>query len=130
MTRHRGFTVIELLVAVAFLAAASLVALSQLQAINTKTLNDKKRTAINAMYFSLEEDFYKRHGYYPEQLREGVLPTMDQALLKDPAGHPIGETASAYRYEATDCRDGRCRSYTLRATLAGEDDFVKTNRQR
>ena len=68
MTTHaKGFTVIELLVIAAFLGVAAVIALLQMNTIRTESINKEKRTAIKAIYYSLEENFYKEHKYYPEK---------------------------------------------------------------
>ncbi len=128
MNKQKGFTVIELIVVAMFLIAAGIVLLFQWQKVERENLNNQKKTAINAMYYSLEEGFYKANGYYPEKLTAESLTTMDAELLKDPYGIMIGEADSDYRYEPTDCQDGKCKKYTLRALLDGEEDFVKTSR--
>ena len=81
------------------------------------------------MYYSLEEGFYAKNGYYPEKLEDRTLLTMDTALLNDPNNKKIGDRASAYRYEAANCNNGKCKSYKLRAVLAGEDDYIKESLQ-
>jgi prepilin-type N-terminal cleavage/methylation domain-containing protein len=126
--KQRGFTIIELLAVVAFLIAAGVVLFFQIQKINTENENSQKKVAINAMYYSLEESFYPAHGYYPEHINDDTLTTMDAALLTDPSGVKLGEEGSAYRYEPKNCQDGKCKVYTLRATLTNEDDFVKQSR--
>ena len=129
MRKHfQGFTVIELLVVAAFLGVAAIISLIQTSTIHTETINKQKRTAINAMYYSLEESFYKEHKYYPETLSDDTLETMDSALLTDPDGVKIGDSSSDYRYEARDCTDGKCKAYTLRTVLKNEADFVKESR--
>lgn len=127
MTKQRGFTVIELIVAIAFLLVAGIVALNQWAQLRREYTNEQKKTAINAMYYGLEEDFYRRNSYYPENLKDDTLPTMDKALLKDPSGVKLGENGSSYRYEPANCFDGKCKSYTLRATMDGEGDFIKNS---
>lgn len=128
--RQKGFTVIELVVAVLFLIAAGVVLFFQLDGIYMQQLNSDKKTAINAIYFSLEEGFYPENNFYPETLADNTLPTMDKELLTDPYGIRIGEPSSAYRYEPTNCDDGKCKSYTIRATLDREEDFVRSSRSR
>ena len=125
----KGFTVIELLVVAAFLGIAAIVFLVQTSTLRTEAANKEKRTAINAMYYSLEEGFYKEHAYYPETLSDDTLPTMDASLLTDPDGNKIGDAASAYRYETSNCQDGKCKEYTLRTTLRNEADYIKENRK-
>ena len=126
--RKQGFTVIELVVVAAFLITAGVVLFFQIQKINTENTNSQKKTAINAIYYSLEEGFYPEHGYYPEYIEEDTLKTMDNSLLVDPNGVELGESASDYRYESKDCQDGQCKSYTLRTSLANEADFIRDSR--
>ena len=130
MNKRNGFTVIELLVVIAFLIAVAVLGFFQLSKIRDESDNTKKRTAINAMYYSLEEGFYAKNGYYPEKLEDRTLLTMDTALLNDPNNKKIGDRASAYRYEAANCNNDKCKSYKLRAVLAGEDDYVKESRHK
>lgn len=130
MNKRNGFTVIELLVVIAFLIAVAVLGFFQLSKIRDESDNTKKRTAINAMYYSLEEGFYAKNGYYPKKLEDRTLLTMDTALLNDPNNKKIGDRASAYRYEAANCNNGKCKSYKLRAVLAGEDDYIKESRHK
>jgi len=130
MNKRNGFTVIELLVVIAFLIAVAVLGFFQLSKIRNESDNTKKRTAIKAMYYSLEEGFYAKNGYYPEKIEDKTLLTMDTALLNDPNNKKIGDRASAYRYEAANCNNGKCKSYKLRAVLAGEDDYIKESRHK
>lgn len=90
--------------------------------------DDARKTAINAMYYALEEGFYAQKGYYPETISEENLPVMDPALFTDPFGNAFGSDNSSYSYEPANCEDGKCQEYTLRAKLEKEDFFVKRNR--
>lgn len=65
MNRQKGFTVIELLVVAGFLIAVAVLGYIQFSKITNEAENTTRRTAINAIYYSLEEDFYKRNQYYP-----------------------------------------------------------------
>ena len=80
------------------------------------------------MYYNLEEVFYEEKGYYPEKISDENLKAMDPELFTDPNGINLGESDSDYRYETTDCTEGKCKSYTLRADLEKEDDFVKKSK--
>ncbi len=90
--------------------------------------DEKRKTAINAMYYALEEDFYKEHGYYPESISEDNLKVVDPALWTDPFGFNLGDADSSYSYEPANCKDGKCKEYTLKATLEKEDNYTKYNR--
>lgn len=137
--KQRGFTVIELLVVIAFLIFAGVLFFVQKNNLEVAARDDKRKTAINAMYYGLEESFFKQNGYYPMELNEKNLTTLDSALFTDPNGIELGQTTEAYndeevsvqsdyRYEPTNCSDNKCKSYTLRADLEAEADYIKKNR--
>jgi len=127
-TTSRGFTIIELLFIIVLLAAASVLFFVQKNNLEVAGRDETRKTAINAMYYSIEEVYFKTNGYYPRSIDEATLPSVDPTLFKDPAGVKIGESDSDYRYEAYNCTDDQCKSYSLRTILQNEDDYVKTNR--
>ena len=61
----------------------------------------QRKTAINAMYYNLEEVYFPAQKSYPRVLSANNLKAMDAKLLKDPQGVVIGEHGSDYRYEPT-----------------------------
>lgn len=130
MNKHAsGFTILELFFVIVLLGAASILFFVQKNNLEVAGRDETRKTAINAMYYSLEEVFRKDHDYYPRTVNEKVLPSVDPELFKDPQGVKIGESQSDYRYEATDCDGDKCQDYTLRTTLENEDDYIKKNRQ-
>jgi prepilin-type N-terminal cleavage/methylation domain-containing protein len=126
--KQRGFTVIELLVVIVLLLTLGVLFWIQKNNIETATRDDKRRTAINAMYYDLEEVYYPKHKSYPKTIDENVLTAMDKGLLTDPSGVKIGDAMSDYRYEPVNCNGDECGGYTLRSALENEADFVKTSR--
>jgi len=126
----RGFTVIELLIVVAILAAASIIFFVQKNGIEVAARDEQRKTAINAMYYSVEEVYFKQNGAYPRTLDGTTIPSVDVTLLSDPQGVKISESNSDYRYEVSDCDGDKCKRYTLRTTLENEDDFVRTSRNK
>lgn len=128
MKSSRGFTVIELLIVVVFLAAASIIFFVQKNNIEVARRDTERKTAINAMYYSLEEVYFKNHNAYPRTISSTNLPSVDPDLFKDPNGVKIGESNSDYRYEPTNCDGDDCKGYTLRTSLENEADYIKTNR--
>lgn len=128
MKSTRGFTTVELLIVVAIVAIASVIFFIQKNNIETAGRDDARRTSINALYYSLEEVYAKENNSYPRTLTSANLPSVDPDLFSDPQGIKIGESASDFRYDPTDCNGDSCKSYTLRTTLEQEDDYVKTNR--
>ena len=126
-TSH-GFTIIELIFIIALLAAASVLFFVQKNNLEVAGRDETRKTAINAMYYSIEEVYFKTNGYYPQSIDASVLPSVDPTLFKDPASVKIGEASSNYRYEPYNCLNNQCKNYTLRTTLENEADYVKTNR--
>lgn len=127
--RKRGFTILELSVVVVFATLA--VVLFFIQKINTDAMHrdEQRKEAINAMYYALEEGFFVDNGYYPETISEDNLKVMDPALFTDPNGINIGSEGSTYSYEPANCDNGKCKEYTLRATLEKEDEYIKKSRK-
>lgn len=123
-----GFTLLELVIVLVF--ASLLVILFFLQKSNVDAMDrdDDRKTAINAMYYALEEGFHAQNGYYPESISEKNLTIIDPNLFTDPLGVNLGQEGCSYHYEPANCEDGKCKEYTLRAILEKEEDYIKKNR--
>lgn len=128
MKRTQGFTVIELIVVILFLASATVLLFMQRNSLVATDRDKQRKTAINAMYYNLEEVFFAKNGYYPATVDSKKLTAMDPDLFKDPDGKALGTSESDYRYDGVSCDNDKCQGYTLRADLEKEDDYVKTNR--
>jgi type II secretory pathway pseudopilin PulG len=126
----RGFTVIEIMVIVLVLAAASVLFFIQKNNVEVAARDNNRKTAINAMYYSLEGVFFKAHGYYPDTINATNLPSVDPALFADPEGNAVEKSNSDYRYEPLNCTNSECKAYTLRTTLENEADFVKNSQNK
>lgn len=126
--RMHGFTVVEILFIVLVLGVACILFFVQKDNVTMVARDEQRKTAINAMYYSLEEVFYTTNNYYPASIDEIVLPSVDPDLFTDPSGVKLGENESSYRYEPVNCVDGKCKAYSLRTTLENEADFIKTNK--
>ena len=126
--RSDGFTVIELLFIVVLLGVASVLFFMQKNSIEISAQDNAKKTAINAMYYGLEEVFYPENNYYPQSISSENLKSVDPALFTDPNGVKLGTAGSDYTYTPTNCADNKCKDYTLKSTLTNEADFVKTSK--
>lgn len=126
--KYQGFTVIELILIIVIIGFASILFFMQKHNIEVVASDDTKKTAINAMYYGLEEVFYTANKYYPQTINTDNLKSVDPALFTDPSGIKLGTAGSAYSYTPTNCSDGQCKSYTLQATLNNEGDYTKTSR--
>ena len=128
MKSKRGFTIIELIIVAVFASLLLILFFVQKSNLDAFDRDEKRKTAINAMYYALEESFYKEHNYYPEQISEENITVIDPALWTDPSGFNLGDSLSSYSYEPANCTEGHCREYVLKATLEKEDAYIKTNR--
>ena len=128
MKKRQGFTILEVAIVGVFVALALVLFFVQQSNIDAMKRDEQRKTAINAMYYALEESFYPGNKYYPEMISEENIKVIDPALWTDPMGFNLGDAESSYTYEAADCRDGKCREYVLKAVPEKEDAYVKYNR--
>jgi len=128
MNKKSGFTILEIIIVAVFASLLLIFFFMQKQNLDAMSRDESRKTAINAMYYALEESFYPSHGYYPETISEENLPVMDPALFTDPFGHNLGSEQSSYSYTPANCTNGKCKEYILRATLEKEDLYLKSSR--
>ncbi|MBI3889880.1 prepilin-type N-terminal cleavage/methylation domain-containing protein [Candidatus Saccharibacteria bacterium] len=147
--RSAGFTVIEIIVVIVIFAVASILFFYQKSNLQTANLDERRKTAINSIYYNLEEVFYAKNSYYPAEITSSNLTAMDPALLTDTNGVKIDDKVdtstlddvskallgnedtrlSEYVYEPINCEaDGKCKGYTLRVMLANEAEYIKKSR--
>jgi hypothetical protein len=128
MKRKSGFTILEISIVAFFATLLVILFFVQKSNIDAMERDEDRKTAINAMYYALEEGYYPSHGYYPESISEDNLKMIDPALWTDPLGYNLGTELSSYFYEPADCVEGKCKEYTLKAVLEKEDIYIKRNR--
>lgn len=90
-TRQSGFTVIELIVVATVLTLAGLLVFFQINKLDVANRDSQRKTSINAMYYALEEVYYKEHKSYPASLTSDILPSVDPDLFTDPDGFTLGK---------------------------------------
>ena len=127
--RKQGFTILELVIVATFAGLLFLLFFIQKNNLDALARDEDRKTAINAMYYALEESFYKDHKYYPETISENNLTVIDPALWTDPDGHNLGDPKSSYSYQPANCDNGKCKEYVLKAELERENPYIKTNRK-
>lgn len=128
MKKKSGFTILEIIIVVMFATMLLVIFFIQKTNVDAMKRDEKRKTAINAMYYALEESFKPLNGYYPEKISEENIKVIDPALWTDPSGINLGVKGSSYRYEAANCTDGKCQEYILQAKLEKEDNYIKKNR--
>lgn len=127
MRSSDGFTIVEVLVGIALLGFVVTIGFDRYNNITMVHRDHDRKVAINAIHYNLEEVVRPSLGGYPRVITASQLKAMDRALLTDPAGVKLGDAGSDYRYEPSDCNGGDlCSSYTLRANLELETDFIRT----
>ena len=113
-----------------FLLVGAGIFITQKAQVEAASRDSQRKTAINAMYYGLEEVFYEKNGYYPQTIDSKTLRSVDPVLFYDPDGHKIGQSQSSYHYDSRDCSlDGKCRSYVLHSDMEHEASYEKTNRR-
>ncbi|HET6746866.1 MAG TPA: prepilin-type N-terminal cleavage/methylation domain-containing protein [Candidatus Saccharimonadales bacterium] len=130
MKHQRGFTVIEIAVAIVFVGAAALLLLLQKGNLEAARRDEDRKVAINAMYYNLEEVFYEKNGFYPSEIDSKTLRAMDPQLFTDPRGIKMGDEGANYRYEGLNCNNDTCKSYKLTSSMEKEAEYVKTSRNK
>ena len=129
MKNKKGFTIIELIIVAVFASLLFILFFVQKSNLDAMERDEDRKTAINAMYYALEESFYKNHGYYPSEISEENITVIDPSLWTDPNGFNLGDVSGSYFYEPADCSDNNhCKKYVLRAKLEKEDTYIKTSR--
>ena len=127
--RKQGFTILELVIVATFAGLLVLLFFIQKNNLDALARDEDRKTAINAMYYALEESFYREHNYYPETISEENITVIDPALWTDPNGHNLGDPKSSYSYQPANCDNGKCKEYILRAELEKENPYIKQNRK-
>ena len=128
MDKKKGFTIIEIIIVAIFASLLLILFFIQKSNLDAMERDEDRKIAINAMYYALEESFYKERHYYPETISEENIKVIDPALWTDPTGLNLGDPASSYSYTPANCENGHCKEYILKADLEKEDDYIKSNR--
>ena len=128
MNTKKGFTVLEIIIVSIFACLLFIIFFIQKSNLDAFNRDNTRKTAINAMYYALEESFYKDNGYYPESISEENIKVIDPSLWTDPLGFNLGNPDGSYFYEPANCKNGKCKEYTLKAILEKEDTYIKYNR--
>lgn len=130
MNARKGFTLLEIIIVAVFASLLLLLFFVQKSNLDAMSRDESRKTAINAMYYALEESFYKDHGYYPTTISETNLKVIDPALWTDPSGYNLGDPQSSYSYIPANCENDHCKEYILKAELEKEADYIKVNRNK
>lgn len=126
MSKNRGFTLTEMMIAVIFVLFVGVIFYLLTSGLQASHRDIQRKTAINSIYYNLVEVAKPALGGYPRVITAEQLKAMDSALLTDPQGKMIGDRGSDYIYEPTSCNGGDiCQSFALRAVLEREDMFTK-----
>jgi type II secretory pathway pseudopilin PulG len=126
MKKQHGFTVIELVVMIAVFIVIGVFFLIQRNDLTTTSNDQRRKTAINSMYYNLTEVFYKENQFYPTSIGEVNLKAIDPSLFDDVNGTKIGQSGSEYNYEGVNCDiNGKCQSFKLTTTLEKESEYIR-----
>lgn len=143
MRKQAGFTAIELVVSFILLVTLAVFFVIQRNNMETAARDQTRKTAVNAMYYSLTEVYYKQHKYYPQTISRDILPSVDPTLFTDPDGFTLDGNKCTYtdfdnqqsvdgdcnyQYTPSNCdHDGHCQQFKLTADMEAEANFTKTS---
>ncbi|MDO4742259.1 MAG: hypothetical protein Q4A79_02695 [Candidatus Saccharibacteria bacterium] len=127
MNPKKGLTKFEIAIIIIFIVVLIPLIAFPKASLDAIFRDETRKTAINAIYYSLEKDFYAKNGYYPASLSAETLPTVPEELWRDPSGYEINTPLGTYFYEPGDCFQNRCQKYLLKASLEREADYLKTS---
>jgi type II secretory pathway pseudopilin PulG len=141
MKKQSGFTVVELIIFFVILITLAVVFVIQKSDVAARYDDERRKVAINSMYYNLTEVFYPANQFYPTSISRDNLKAIDPELFIDPTGFTLNGTACEYEdedgetqtdgicdytYEGLDCDgDGKCGRFKLTSIMDKEADFVK-----
>lgn len=126
MKKESGFTVIEVIIAIAIFLTIGIVLLIQRNNLIVSHNDSLRKIAVNSIYYDLTEVYFKEHGYYPLTINAENLVAIDSALLTDPNGIEFNDPQSDYYYDAIDCSpDGKCKSFEITAKMDKEAQYIR-----
>ena len=121
----RGFTMIEILVAVTIMAVLAAIGFTAYGKINKRSRDSKRKADIEQIRSALEM-YRSDYGYYPNtgsgvwtdasNLSTPLVSTYMPAIPADPK-----DATQTYRYKATDASGGSYYGYCASALLESED---------
>lgn len=143
MKRNRGFTVIELSLAVVVLITLATFFVIQRNDLEKTARDQTRKMAINAMYYDLVNVYHKDKGYYPRTISRDKLTAVDPTLFTDQSGYTLDDDKCTYtdsnnkqatdgdceyHYKASDCdNDGKCKKFELSVQLESEGKYTKSS---
>ncbi len=125
MRNRKGLTLLEIIIILAFAISLLITFLIQKNNLEATSRDSIRKTAINTIYYALEQSFYKEHGYYPEYITAENLVVVDPALFNDPSGFTLGDPQSSYIYRPANCVLNQCQEFILSTSLEKEDTYTK-----
>ena len=143
MKKQSGFTVVELLIALAVLITLTVFFVIQRGDLEASARDQQRKTAINAFYYNLTEVYHVENGFYPRTISRENLVSIDPALFTDPFEQTLrgdscvyinanGEEATNgdcdYNYSAIDCNEqGQCKGFKLTSFMEKEGEYQKSS---
>ena len=143
MKRNRGFTVIEMSLAIVVLIVLATFFIIQRNGLEETARDQTRKTAVNAMYYDLVNVYYKDNGYYPRTISREKLTAVDPTLFTDPSGNTLEDDKCVYtnddnkqatdgkceyHYSVSDCdNDDKCKKFELSADLETEGKYTKSS---
>ncbi|MDO4870489.1 MAG: type II secretion system protein [Candidatus Saccharibacteria bacterium] len=124
----KGFTTIEIIVAIVFLTTLFVLFVNQSNQVNQKLRDQERKASINAIYFNLTQVYFKQNGYYPEILTPEIISGVDPAIFSDPNKILLGDKGCDYEYKTSDCQNNQCKQFSISSKMELEDNYSKSSK--
>ena len=69
MNTKKGFTMLEIMIAIVVMAGLVIIFFLQKNNVDAMQRDEKRKIAINAMYYALEAGYYEQNNEYPENTK-------------------------------------------------------------
>lgn len=119
------FTKLEIAIFAAGILILGIIIWNEKNTLEAQHRDSARKVAINAIHANLEEVTFRSLQGYPESLETKHMTAIDASLLEDPHGVRINTLNSEYSYEPSNCQQGVCKHYQLRAILEKEAPFIQ-----
>lgn len=145
MNKQRGFTIIEMVIAIVVLVTLTVFFVIQRGELESASRDNQRKVAVNSIYYALKNSYYQQKGYYPQVISRDALPMIDPTLFTDPKGNTLhndkcnytdrdGKQKSdgncEYHYSASNCdNQGKCTEFVLVADMEQEASYRKSDKK-
>lgn len=126
-SKQNGFSFATGIIGLTIILIVTVVGWTEYSLWQARQADTHDKTSMNGLYAYLEKVYFPQKQTYPSIITADMLKTLSEKQQVDSEGNMLGSQASSIRYEPSDCLNGACKNYELRALLRNEPAFTKQN---